>query len=204
MVRRAYIHLMTVVVMAVISVPSSRAQSLADAARRAAEQRERAAGSDVKLLTDRDLAPSARPADSNRDVMSLVLTMPMLQQYSGVRTAILRAMVQSPDVTGQVIGAISRGTRVGIDALEREYTMVPTAVDAIRAGQMSVHNYVVTEVAFMAAVGVLAGKLPIAGAPAGTLANVEFLKQHQPEVEMLWKDALVMEEQITRRVGTPH
>jgi hypothetical protein len=182
------------------AAPAVGAQSLADAAARAKEQRQ--AHPDTPSWTDRDLAAGA--AAGNREAIALELTMPLLQQYYGVRTAILRAMVQSPTLARQVLGAIGRAGREGVGGLEREYTNIPPAVDAIRAGQMTVHDYVVTEVAFMATVGVLAGKLSVSGAPAGTIGtNIEFLKRHEQEIATLHHEASVLEEQLARQAAAP-
>jgi hypothetical protein len=180
------------------AAPAVGAQSLADAATRAKEQRQ--AHPDTSSLTDRELTPGV--ATSNREAIALELTMPLLQRYSGVRTAILRAMVQSPALAKQVLGATGRAGREGVEGLEREYTNIRSAVDAIRAGQMTVHDYVVTEVAFMATVGVLAGKLSVSGAPAGTIGtNVEFLKRHEQEIASLWQEASVLEAQLARHAA---
>src|SRR6516165_6879458 len=93
-------------VVAAIAAPSG-AQSLADAARRAEEQHQRA-GAGTPSFTDRDLASSSLAVEGNHEALSLTLTLPRLQQYAGARTAMLRAMVQSPDLTRQVRGAVVR------------------------------------------------------------------------------------------------
>jgi hypothetical protein len=86
------------------------AQSLADAAARAQEQRQ--THPDTPSLTNRDLTASV--AAGNREAVAVELTMPRLQQYCGVRTAILRAMVQSPALARQVLGALGRAGREGV------------------------------------------------------------------------------------------
>jgi hypothetical protein len=175
------------------------AQSLADAARRAQEQRQE--HPDSQTFTDGDLGKTA--ATRNTEAVRFELTMPVLQQYNAVRTAVLRKMVASVDLAKQVLGATGRAGPQGVAGLEREYADIPEVVDAIRAGQMTVHSYVITEVAFMAAVGVLAGKLSVSGAPAGAIGmNIEFLKRHEQEIAGLWKEALTLEEQLTRQFAT--
>ena len=173
------------------------AQSLADAARRAEEQ-QRTAPADTQAFTDRDLH-GGEIAAGNREALSLVLTVPLLQQYASARTALLRAMVHSPDLTHQVLGAMGRAGRRGVDGLEHEYAMIPPVVDATRAVQMDVHSYTVTESAFMFAVGVLAGKLSAPDATTATVAtNVAFLQRHQQDVERILKEATELEGQLAR------
>jgi hypothetical protein len=163
-------------------------QSLADAARRAEEQRQQASP-DTPAFTDRDLNPGGLAGD-NRDAKNLVLTMPLIQQYVGARAAISRALAQSPDLDRQMRALINAG-RQGVDGLEQAYAAIPAVVEGLRSTRMTVHDFVVTEVAFMGAVGVLAGRLPMPAASAGTLSsNVEFLKQHQPELAALLKAPL--------------
>ena len=175
-----------------------RAQSLADAAARAQAQRQ--APPDTQALTDHDLASSS--SNGNREAISLELTMPILQRYCSVRTALLRAMVESPDLAKQVLGATGRAGRDGVVGLEREYGGIPAAVDAIGMGHMTVHEYVITEVAFMAAVGVLAGKLSVSGPQAGTIgANIEFLNRHEQEIAALWQEASALEARLGRQVA---
>ena len=172
------------------------AQSLADAARRAEEQRQQAPA--APSFTDRDLSASG-VTEGNREALNLVLTPQLLQRYSSARTALLQAMVQSPDLARQVLGAMGRAGQRGVDGLEHEYATIPVAVDAIRAGQMDVHSYTVTETAFMIAVGVLAGKLsPPATASATIATNVAFLQSHQQDVAMWLKDAASLEAQLAR------
>jgi hypothetical protein len=196
--RRSIISLFIAGVLVSAAAPAVCAQSLADAASRAKEQRQ--AHPDTPSVTDRDLTAGA-PA-GNREAVALELTMPLLQQYCGVRTALLRAMVQSPALARQVLGATGRAGRDGVEGLEREYANIPSAVDAIHAGQMTVHHYVVTEVAFMAAVGVLAGKLSVSGAAAGTIGtNIEFLKRHEQEIATLRHEASVLEERLARQAA---
>jgi len=168
-------------------------QSLADAARRAEEQRQQS-GPGTPSFTDRDL--TAGDLVGNRDAKSLVLTMPLIQQYLGARAAITRAITQSPDVARQMRDALIGAGQQGVDGLERGYSAIPAVVDGIRSARMTVHDFVVTEVAFMGAVGVLAGKLPPPPASAKALSsNIEFLKQHEAEVAALLKDAPVQKEQ---------
>jgi hypothetical protein len=183
---------------ALLAASPGGAQSLADAARRAEEQHQQA-GAGTPSFTDRDLTAAGGLVEGNREAMSLTLTLPRLQQYAGARTAMLRAMVQSPDLTRQIRSAVGRGARRGVDGLEQEYATIPAVVNAMQASQMSVHDYAVTEVAFTAAVGVLAGKLPLAGAPGTVGANVDFLKSHQQEVERLWRDATPLEQSLARQ-----
>jgi hypothetical protein len=185
-------------VVAAIAAAPSGAQSLADAARRAEEQHQRA-GAGTPSFTDRDLASSSLAVEGNHEALSLTLTLPRLQQYAGARTAMLRAMVQSPDLTRQVRGAVVRAFPRGVDGLEQEYGALPAVVDAMRAGPMSVHDYAVTEIAFLAAVGVLAGKLPATGAPGTVGINVEFLRSHEQDVQMLWRDATILEQRLARQ-----
>jgi hypothetical protein len=165
--RRSVVGMLITGVLVSAAAPAACAQSLADAATLAKEQGR--AQSDIPSFTDRDLTTDV--SASNREAVALELTMPMLQQYCGVRTAILRAMVESPSLASQMLGAIGRAGTEGVVGLEREYTNIPSAVDAIRAGEMTVHSYTVTEVAFMAAVGVLAGKLSVSGVPAGMIGT---------------------------------
>jgi hypothetical protein len=197
--QRLAVGLFVAGILACCAAPAIGGQSLADAARRAGEDRQ--SRPDALSFTDRDLtAPSA----GNRDALALELTMPLLQRYAGVRTTILRAMVQSPDIAAQVQGTIPRAGARGVEGLEGEYTNIPTVVDALRAGQMTVHDYVVTEVAFMAAVGVLAGRLPVSGRPAGTIAtSMEFLRRHQPDIAALFQEALTLEERLARQMVAP-
>ena len=170
---------------------------MADAARRAEEQRLQAPP-DTPSFTDRDLVAGGA-AEGNREALNLVLTPQMLQRYSSARTALLRAMVQSPDLARQVIGAMRRAGQRGVGGLEHEYATIPLAVDAIRAGQMDVHSYTVTETAFMIAVGVLAGKLSAPATAGATVAtNVAFLQSHQQDVAMWLKDATGLEAQLTK------
>ena len=172
-------------------------QSLADVARRAEEERLQAPA-DTHSFTDRDLIAGGS-TEGNREALSLVLTPPLLQQYSSARTSLLRAMVQSPDLTHLVVGAMGRAGQRGVDGLEHEYAMIPLAVGAIGTGQMDVHRYTVTEAAFMIAVGVLAGKLSVPDRPGTTVAtNVAFLQNHQQEVAMWLKDATSLEAQLAR------
>jgi hypothetical protein len=181
---------------------SAPAQSLADAARRAEEERQQAPA-DTHSFTDRDLVAD-RVTESNREALSLVLTRPLLQQYSTARTALLQAMVQSPDLARQVVGAVGRAGQRGVDGLEHEYAMIPPAVDAIRAGQMDVHSYTVTEAAFMLAVGVLAGKLSVPQTADVTVAaNVAFLQSHQQDIAMWFKDAANLEAQLAKLLQNP-
>jgi hypothetical protein len=187
---------MVAVVLCPMAVAVS-AQSLADAARRAEEQRQQSPAG-TPSFTDRDLA-SRDLAVGNREALTLVLTLPLLQQYSGARTALLKAMVQSPDLARQVLGAMGRAGRQGVDGLEHEYAMISPAVDAIRAAQMDVHSYTVTETAFMIAVGVLAGKLSMPEMAGATIAaNTAFLQSHQEDVAMLLKEATSLESQLAR------
>jgi hypothetical protein len=176
---------------------AGRGQSLAGAARDAEEQR-RQAGADTPSYANRDL-DLAGPAGGNREARALILTWPLLQRYGAVRTAILRAMVQSPELAGQVRGAIGRAGRQGVEGLEREYGLIPQVAESARAGGMNVHEYVVTEVAFMIAVGVLAGTLSLPGAHAAALgANMEFLKGHQQEIAALFKEASSLEQRLAQ------
>jgi hypothetical protein len=173
------------------------AQSLADAARRAEEQRQQAPA-DTPAFTDRDLVAGG-VTESNREALNLVLTPQLLQRYASARTALLQAMVKSPGLASQVVGAMRRAGQRGVDGLEHEYATIPLAVDAIRAAQMDVHSYTVTETAFMIAVGVLAGKLsPPATAGATVATNVAFLQSHQQDVAMWLKDATGLEAQLAR------
>jgi hypothetical protein len=176
---------------------SVSAQSLADAARRAEEERLQAPA-DSHSFTDRDLT-AGRVTESNREALSLVLTPPLLQQYSTARTSLLRAMVQSPDLARQVIGATGRAAQRGVDGLEHEYAIIPPVVDAIRAGEMDPHSYTVTEAAFMLAVGVLAGKLFVPETTGATVAtNVAFLQRHQQDIATWFKDAASLEAQLAK------
>ena len=166
---------------------SASTQSLADAAKRAEEQRQQSSP-DTRTFTDRDLTPGDL-AVGNHDATNLVLTMPLIQQYLGARTAVARAIAQSPDLGRQVRDALVGAGRQGVDGMERGYAAIPAVVEGIRSARMTVHDFVVTEMALMGAVGVLAGKRPPPPASAGTLSsNIEFLKQHQPEIAALLKD----------------
>ena len=189
-------RLLVAVLLCWMPVPVS-AQSLADAARRTEEQRLQAPA-DTQSFTDRDLITSGI-AVGNREALNLVLTLPLLQQYSSARTALLRAMVQSPDLARQVLGAMGRAGRRGVDGLEHEYAMIPLAVDAIRAGQLDVHSYTVIEAAFMIAVGVLAGKLSMPDTAGATVAtNVAFLESRKQDVTLLLKGVTSLEDQLAR------
>jgi hypothetical protein len=170
---------------------TSSAQSLADAARRAEEQRLQSPA-DTPSFSDRDLV-----AGGNREALNLALTMPLLQQYSNARASLLRAMVRSPDLARQVVGAMGRAGRRGVDGLENEYTLIPPVVDAIRSAQMDAHSYVVTETAFMIAVGVLAGKLSVLDTASAAIAtNVAFVRSHQQEIALLLKEATSLENEL--------
>jgi hypothetical protein len=185
--------LLTAVVL-VSQTPVAQGQSLADAAKRAEEQR-RAHPDGGRSFTDRDLPETV--TSNNSEVLRLELTLPILQRYSAVRTAILREMVKSPEMVGRIRAAIGAGTMAGV---ERVYASEPSTAQAISAGEMTPHEYVVTEAAFMAAVGVLAGKLPASAALAGMIgANVEFLKRHQQDIATLWQEAFSLEEQLVRQ-----
>jgi len=189
-------RLLVAILLCPMPVPVS-AQSLADAARRA-EQQQQQAPTGTRSFTDRDLIAGGA-TDGNHEALTLVLTVPLLQQYSSARTALLRAMVQSPDLARQVAAAIGGAGQRGVDGLEHEYAMIPLAVGAIGTGQMDVHRYTVTEAAFMIAVGVLAGKLSVPDRPGTTVAtNVAFLQNHQQEVAMWLKDATSLEAQLAR------
>jgi hypothetical protein len=108
-------------------------------------------------------------------------------------------MVQSPDLARQVLGAMGRAGRRGVDGLEHEYAMIPLAVDAIRAGQLDVHSYTVIEAAFMIAVGVLAGKLSMPDTAGATVAtNVAFLESRKQDVTLLLKGVTSLEDQLAR------
>ena len=181
------------------------AQSLADAARRSEEQRQQAPA-DAPSFTDRDLV-TGRIAVGNREALTLVLTLPLLQQYFGARTALLRAMVHSLDLARQVLGATGRAGRGGVDALEHEYASIPAAVDAMRAAQMDVHSYTVTDAAFMIAVGVLAGKLTVPSGVGGTIAvNTAFLERHQQDIVIMSREATSLDSQLATslRDATQH
>ena len=169
-----------------------RGQSLADAAKRAEEQRQdRPIPS--RSFTNSDLPDAA--SSNNREVVTLELTMPLLGRYYGVRTAILREMVKSPDLFTRIQAAISNPGSVA--RLEQEYGSEPAVVGAIRAGMMTTHDYVITETAYMAAVGILAGKLHASAATTSMIGtNVEFLKRHQGEIEAMWQEASGLEAQL--------
>jgi len=174
------------------------AQSLADAARRAQEQRDKHLQSPT--FTDNDLAAVA--ASSNREAAFLELTMPRLQQYRDARTSMLRTLVKSPVVAGRLREAIAGAGREGADGFERAYSREPSVVEAIGAAQMTTHDYAVTEVAFMVAVGVLAGRIPASVAQAGTIgSNIEFLKRHQAELEVMWRETSALEAQLASQIG---
>jgi hypothetical protein len=176
--------------------PVVRAQSLADAAKRAEQQRQ-AHPDGGRSFTDRDLPQTV--SSNNSEVLGLDLTLPLLQRYAAVRTAILREMVKSPDMLGRLQAATGTATIAGV---ERVYASEPSAVQAISAGAMTTHEYVITETAFMAAVGVLAGKLPASATQNGTIgANVEFLKGHQHEIETLWQEAFALEARLARQAS---
>jgi hypothetical protein len=184
-----------------VGAQAGSSQSLADAAARAQEQRK--AHPDSPSFTDRDLAASTAPV-GNAEALRLELTMPLLQRYSAVRTAILRAMVQSPDLAAQVLGAPGRAGAAGVEGLEREYRNIPAAVDAIRAGHMTVHDYVVTDAAFMIAVGVLAGRLSVPAARAGMIdTNIDFLRRHEQDVAALWQEASALEAKMAQSAPAP-
>jgi hypothetical protein len=170
-------------------------QSLGDVAKRTEEQRRERPGT-AKTFTNADLVDVT--SMNNKEVVALELTMPMLDQYFGIRTAILREMVKSPDLTQRMKAQV--GTRTaGVAGLERDYAGEPAVAAAIGAGHMTTHEYVITEVAFMAAVGVLAGKLPPALAANRTIGgNVEFLKRHEREIEAMHREAGVLEERLSR------
>jgi hypothetical protein len=127
--RRQLVRLFIAGVLVSTAAPAVCAQSLADAAARAKEQRQ--AHPDTPAFTDRDL--TAEVSTGNREAVALELTMRLLQRYYGVRTAILRAMVQSPALARDVLGAIGRAGRKGVEGLEREYANIPSAVEATRA-----------------------------------------------------------------------
>ena len=188
-----YLRLLMAGVVIFTTGASVSAQSLADAARRAEEQRQQS-GSGTPSFTDRDLAGD--PAVGNGDAKNLVLTMPLIQQYLGARAAITRAIAQSPDLGRQMRDALIGAGQQGVDGLERGYSAIPALVDGIRSARMTVRDFVVTEVAFMGAVGVLAGKLPPPPPSAKALnSNIEFLKQHEPDIAALLKDAPIQKEQ---------
>ena len=175
------------------------AQSLAEGANRPEEQRSQAPA-EPQAFSDRDVVPGGIAA-GNREAIHLVLTLPLLQQYARARTTLLRAMQQSPDLAPQVRGAIGRAVQRGFDGLEHEYAMIPSAVTAIRKGQMDVHSYTVTETAFMIAVGVLAGELSVPKLPGTTVAtNAAFLQSHQQEVEIVLKEVTELQDQLARSV----
>ena len=173
------------------------AQSLADTAKRSEEQRLQASA-DTQSFSDRDLI-AGEIATGNREALQLVLTLELNRRYAGAHAALLRAMVQSPDLARQVLGAMGRAGRHGVDGLEHEYAMIPSAVDAIRSGQMDVRSYTVTETAFMIAVGVLAGKLSMPDTPGATVAtNVAFLQSHQQEIAIALKEATGLEDVLSK------
>jgi len=170
-------------------------QSLADAARRAAEQRE-------SHPATPSLADSDRPgvdAGVSADAVALELTMPILERYGSARTAVLREMVKSPEVAARIQGAIGRAAGSG-EALAREYESDPVVAAAARGARMTARDYTVTEMAFMMAVGIAAGKLPPPPGPRGAIAaNVEFIKRHQSDIAEIWKEALTLEERLARQ-----
>lgn len=193
------VRLITAAALCATSVPAS-GQSLGDAARRAEEQRQQRPDASRSFTND-DLPDDG--SAGNREAITLQLTMPLLQRYCNVRTGILRDMVKSPDLAQRMRAAIGNagGTVAG---LERQYASEPSVAATIQGGQMTTHEYVVTEVAFMAAVGILAGKLPAAAAPIGTIGvNVEFLKSHEPEIAAMWGEATSLQDQLMRQAVLP-
>ena len=191
-------RLLIAVLLCPAEIPIS-AQSLADAAKRPAEHRSQAP-TGTQASSDRDLITGGIAA-ADRDALHVVLTSPLLQQFARARTSLLRAMLQSPDLASQVRGAIGRAVQRGFDGLEHEYAMIPSAVAAIRKDRMDVHSYAVTETAFLIAVGVLAGELPMPDMPGTTIAtNVAFLQSHQQEVEMALKEVTELQDQLARSV----
>jgi hypothetical protein len=170
---------------------------LADIAKPAEKQRQERPN-ESRSFTDSD--PTDAVSRNNREVVTLELAMPLLGLYYGVRTAILRQMVKSPDLARRIRSAIgSKSVDGGVASVEREYGNEPAVVEAIRAGNMTTHDYAVTETAFMAAVGILAGESPAWAVSNGAIwRNVEFLKRHQPEVEALWQKGSALEERLAR------
>jgi hypothetical protein len=151
----------------------------------------------VRTYTGVDI--DAAVASSNDEAIALELTMPMLQQYYGARTILLRAMAESPELARQVLGAVGRAGPRGVMGLEEQYADIPAAVEATRARQLTVHGYAVTEVAFMTAAGVLAGRIPMPGKPPGSIGrNVKFLQQHKPEIATLQQEVSRLEAQAAR------
>ena len=135
---------------------------------------------------------------NNKEVLGLELTLPMLDKYFGIRTAILREMVKSPDLTRRMRAEVGART-AGVADVERDYASEPAVAEAIGAGHMTTHEYVVTEVAFMAAVGILAGKIPATAAANGAIGtNVEFLKRHEREIEAMHREASTLEDRLSR------
>lgn len=156
----------------------------------------------VRTYTGVDL--DATVASSNDEAIALELTMPMLRQYYGARTTLLRAMAQSAELARQVLGAVGRAGPRGVMGLEEQYADIPAAVEATRASQLTVHAYAVTEVAFMTAAGVLAGRISMPGKPPGSIGrNVKFLQQHKPEVAALQQEVSTLEAQAGRLAAAP-
>jgi hypothetical protein len=151
----------------------------------------------VRTYTGVDL--DAAVASSNDEAIALELTMPMLRQYYGARTTLLREMAQSAELARQVLGVVGRAGPRGVMGLEEQYADIPAAVEATRASQLTVHGYAVTEVAFMTAAGVLSGKISMPGKPPGSIGrNVKFLQQHKPEIATLQKEVSTLEAQAGR------
>jgi hypothetical protein len=197
MARMQFVGLVTAGVLACMSTSPVLGQSLADIAKRAEEQRQERPN---ELLSFKNSDLTDVVSRNNREVVTLELALPLLERYYGVRTAILREMVKSPALARRIRSAIgSTSVDGGVAIVEREYGNEPAVVEAIRAGNMTTHDYVITETAFMAAVGILAGKLPASAASTGAIGrNIEFLKRHQPEVEALWQEASPLEERLAR------
>lgn len=181
--------------MAALPAIAAAQSPLAEAAKKAEEQRQENAGRS-QVFTDKDLQPHGRGWDA--DLYGTKLSLDRIERYSSARAEMVRAMLADRALD----------TRVSQQTINdfHDYEMLLAAEPAFaaqlgRAG-ITAHDYVYTEGALTIAEKLAAsGVQPSKDYPPAVSQNVRFYRVTKPTINKMLADAKGLEEKLVQRRG---
>lgn len=197
-VRSTLVRLLAPALLASTVVPSAHAQSLAEAARLAEQQRQAAANDPSRRsFSDADLAdPEAACA---REAMNFPLTMPLLREFAVTHTAMQRELEKDPALARRVV-TVDKAPSCA--ELENAYRGAPGVSRILETRKTDLHDYLLTVKAFALAAVALKHDLPeqLRGAP--TLAgNMRLIVANQEEIARLMEEPAAITKRVVEAVS---
>ncbi len=165
---------------------------LAEAARKAEEQRQENAGRS-QAFTDRDLQPKNA---YDPDLYGTKLTLDRLERYSSARTEMVRAMLADRELDARV----AQQTIENFRDYERLLAAEPAFAERLGRAGINAHDYVYTEGALAIADKlVTSGTQPSKDYPPAVSQNVRFYRISKPTITRMLAEAKDLEKQLVAR-----